>query len=175
MLTARIFLSLSRRRCLALDLCAIQVVTSRQGLQDREIFRNKALNANDWFNNSRKRLFRSFDDTVDANNDKRPVDKQYDFGTNLRGPTEVKVSLCRHAHANQILATATLNGLQFTGQATATTITSGSILDELDENDETEPNRVAPVAHSLTLTCGNALNYTFPNTSVTVLRIPLKK
>jgi alpha-N-arabinofuranosidase len=57
------------------------------------------------------------------------------------------------------------------GTANATTIAGESIL---SENDEEEPSRVAPVSHSISFQRGKPLHYTFPNASVTVMRIPLK-
>jgi alpha-N-arabinofuranosidase len=57
------------------------------------------------------------------------------------------------------------------GTANATTIAGESIL---SENDEEEPSRVAPVSHSISFQRGKPLHYTFPNASVTVIRIPLK-
>jgi hypothetical protein len=53
------------------------------------IFRNEALDANDWFNNGRKAYYKSIGDTVDANNNRRPADKQYDFGISLGGPVSI--------------------------------------------------------------------------------------
>jgi hypothetical protein len=53
------------------------------------IFRNEALDANDWFANGRKDYYTSIGDTTDANNNKRPADKQYDFGISLGGPAYV--------------------------------------------------------------------------------------
>ena len=58
------------------------------------IFRNEALDANDWFNNGRKAYFNSVGDAVDAHNNRRPADKQYDFGISLGGP--VKFPLLYH-------------------------------------------------------------------------------
>lgn len=53
------------------------------------IFRNEALDANDWFANGRKAYYKSIGDTVDAQNNRRPADKQYDFGISLGGPVSV--------------------------------------------------------------------------------------
>ena len=53
------------------------------------IFRNEALDANDWFNNGRKAYYNSIGDTVDANNNRRPPDKQYDFGISAGGPAVI--------------------------------------------------------------------------------------
>ena len=54
-------------------------------------------------------------------------------------------------------------------QASVTTLTAENIL---AENDEQDPERVAPVTRRLPL--NDALNYLFPNASVTVIEIPLK-
>lgn len=53
------------------------------------IFRNEFLDANDWFNNGRKAYFNSIGDTADANNNRRPPDKQYDYGINVGGPASI--------------------------------------------------------------------------------------
>ena len=53
------------------------------------IFRNEALDANDWFNNGRAAYYRSTGDTVDAINNRRPLDKQYDFGISAGGPAVI--------------------------------------------------------------------------------------
>jgi len=53
------------------------------------IFRNEALDANDWFANGRKAYYTSIGDTADANNNKRPADKQYDFGISVGGPAYI--------------------------------------------------------------------------------------
>ncbi len=53
------------------------------------IFQNEFLNANDWFNNGRKAYYQSVGDTVDANNNRRPADKQYDFGISAGGPLTI--------------------------------------------------------------------------------------
>ncbi len=53
------------------------------------IFRNEALDANDWFNNGRKAYYNSVGDTVGAFNNRRPADKQYDFGISAGGPLVV--------------------------------------------------------------------------------------
>jgi hypothetical protein len=53
------------------------------------IFRNGALDANDWFNNGRKAYDNSIGDTGDANNKHRPADKQYDFGISLGSPVSI--------------------------------------------------------------------------------------
>lgn len=50
------------------------------------IFRNEYLNANDWFNNGRKAFYTATGNTVDAFNNRRPADKQYDFGINIGAP-----------------------------------------------------------------------------------------
>jgi alpha-N-arabinofuranosidase len=55
------------------------------------------------------------------------------------------------------------------GAVKITTIASESIL---TENDEEDPQRVAPVTHTRQLT--GDLDYTFPNASITVVEIPLK-
>ena len=56
------------------------------------------------------------------------------------------------------------------GPAKATTIAAEDLL---TENDEEDPNRVAPVIHTQPLT--GVLNYTFPNASVTVVEVGLKR
>ena len=53
------------------------------------LFRNEFLDANDWFANGRKAYYNSIGDTVDANNNRRPADKQYDFGINVGGPASI--------------------------------------------------------------------------------------
>ncbi len=53
------------------------------------IFQNEFLNANDWFNNGRKAYYLSQGDTVDANNNRRPAGKQYDFGISAGGPLSI--------------------------------------------------------------------------------------
>ena len=53
------------------------------------IFQNEFLNANDWFNNGRKAYYQSIGDTVDANNNRRPAGKQYDFGISAGGPLSI--------------------------------------------------------------------------------------
>ena len=53
------------------------------------IFQNEFLNANDWFNNGRKAYYQSIGDTVDADNNRRPADKQYDFGISAGGPLSI--------------------------------------------------------------------------------------
>lgn len=53
------------------------------------IFRNEFLDANDWFNNGRKAYYNSIGDTADAKANKRPADKQYDFGISLGGPAYI--------------------------------------------------------------------------------------
>ncbi len=53
------------------------------------IFRNEFLDANDWFNNGRKAYYTSVGDTADANANRRPSDKQYDFGINAGGPLSI--------------------------------------------------------------------------------------
>jgi alpha-N-arabinofuranosidase len=54
-------------------------------------------------------------------------------------------------------------------QATVTTLTAENIL---AENDEQDPERVAPVTRTVPL--NDARNHAFPNASVTVIEIPLK-
>ena len=51
-----------------------------------------------------------------------------------------------------------------------TTITSENIL---DENDEQRPERVHAVEHSEPFTAGKPFLYSFPNSSVTLIKIPL--
>lgn len=53
------------------------------------IFRNEALDANDWFNNGRAAYYRSKGDTLDATNNRRGLDKQYDFGISAGGPAVI--------------------------------------------------------------------------------------
>ncbi len=53
------------------------------------IFQNEFLNANDWFNNGRKAYYQSIGDTLDANNNRRPAGKQYDFGISAGGPLSI--------------------------------------------------------------------------------------
>jgi alpha-L-arabinofuranosidase len=55
------------------------------------------------------------------------------------------------------------------GPAKVTTIRGENIL---TENDEEDPRRVVPVTRSLQI---QADGYTFPNASVTVIEVPLKK
>ncbi len=50
------------------------------------IFKNEFFDANNWFNNGRRAYYNSIGDTVDANNNRRPPDKQFDFGINAGGP-----------------------------------------------------------------------------------------
>jgi len=57
------------------------------------------------------------------------------------------------------------------GSATVTTITGQSIL---AENDETRPNRIIPIHETQPLQ-GKTLHHTFPNSSVTLIQIPLAK
>ena len=53
------------------------------------IFQNEFLNANDWFNNGRKAYYQSIGDTADADANRRPADKQYDFGISAGGPLSI--------------------------------------------------------------------------------------
>ncbi len=53
------------------------------------IFRNEFLDANDWFNNGRKAFYTSTGDTTDAFNNRRPSDKEYDFGISAGGPLAI--------------------------------------------------------------------------------------
>ncbi len=53
------------------------------------LFRNEFLDANDWFNNGRKAFYTSTGDTTDAFNNRRPSDKQYDFGISAGGPLSI--------------------------------------------------------------------------------------
>lgn len=53
------------------------------------IFRNEALDANDWFANGRKAYYTGIGDTADAFNNRRPADKQYDFGISAGAPVVV--------------------------------------------------------------------------------------
>ncbi len=53
------------------------------------IFRNEALDANDWFNNGRKAYWTSQGNLATADTYKRPADKQYDFGISLGGPVNI--------------------------------------------------------------------------------------
>jgi len=50
------------------------------------VFRNEALDANDWFNNGQKAFYLSQGNTAAAQTFRRPADKQYDFGINAGGP-----------------------------------------------------------------------------------------
>ena len=50
------------------------------------IFRNEFLNANDWFNNGRQAYYNSTGDAVSARNNRRPTDRQFDFGISAGGP-----------------------------------------------------------------------------------------
>ncbi|HEX6771426.1 MAG TPA: TonB-dependent receptor [Acidobacteriaceae bacterium] len=54
-----------------------------------DIFRNDALDANDWFNNGRKAYYRSVGDLQSASQNNRPPDKKNDFGGSLGGPVQV--------------------------------------------------------------------------------------
>ncbi|WP_263382271.1 TonB-dependent receptor [Granulicella arctica] len=51
-----------------------------------DIFRNDALDANQWFNNGRQAYYKSINDLTDYNNNARPSDKQNDFGGSFGGP-----------------------------------------------------------------------------------------
>ena len=51
-----------------------------------DIFRNDALDANDWFNNGRQAYYKSIGDTLDYDNNTRGSDKQNDYGGSLGGP-----------------------------------------------------------------------------------------
>lgn len=51
-----------------------------------DIFRNDALDANDWFNNGRQAYYRSIGDINNVNFNRRPSDKKNDYGGNLGGP-----------------------------------------------------------------------------------------
>ncbi len=53
------------------------------------IFRNEFLDANDWFANGKKAFYTSTGDTVDAFNNRRPSDKEYDFGISAGGPLSI--------------------------------------------------------------------------------------
>jgi hypothetical protein len=53
------------------------------------IFRNEALNANEWFNNGDKAYYNSIGNTAEADSFKTPSDKQYDFGISAGGPLVV--------------------------------------------------------------------------------------
>lgn len=53
------------------------------------LFKNEALNANDWFRNGRNVYYSSIGDTVDANNNRRVKDKKYDFGGTFGGPLAI--------------------------------------------------------------------------------------
>jgi carboxypeptidase family protein len=54
-----------------------------------DIFRNEALDANDWFRNGRSAYYKSTNDLADAANNQRPADKKNDFGGSLGGPVQV--------------------------------------------------------------------------------------
>ncbi len=53
------------------------------------IFRNEFLDANDWFNNGRKAYYNSIGNTAAAAANRRPPDKQYDFGISAGGPLSI--------------------------------------------------------------------------------------
>ncbi|MGI4827085.1 MAG: carboxypeptidase regulatory-like domain-containing protein, partial [Janthinobacterium lividum] len=53
------------------------------------IFRNEFLDANDWFANGRKAYYNSIGNTAAANANRRPADKQYDFGISAGGPLSI--------------------------------------------------------------------------------------
>ena len=54
-----------------------------------DIFRNDALDANDWFNNGRQAYYRSVGNSLEVNNNRRVSDKQNDYGVSLGGPVAV--------------------------------------------------------------------------------------
>ena len=53
------------------------------------IFRNEFLDANDWFANGRKAYYNSIGNTASAAANRRPSDKQYDFGISAGGPAVI--------------------------------------------------------------------------------------
>lgn len=80
--------------------------------------------------------------------------------------------LCVNRHLTRTLpADINLDALGIAGgSATITTISGENIL---VENDEEDPRRVLPVTHSLGFK--GDLKYTFPNASITLVEIPLKR
>ncbi len=54
-----------------------------------DLFRNDALNANDWFNNGRQAYYRSIGDTASVNANRRASDKKNDYGGSLGGPVAI--------------------------------------------------------------------------------------
>ena len=54
-----------------------------------ELFRNEALNANDWFRNGKKAYYNSIKDNVDAVNNTRNKDRKNDFGGTFGGPVNI--------------------------------------------------------------------------------------
>ncbi len=54
-----------------------------------DIFRNDALDANDWFNNGRQAYYRSTGDADNVKNNQRPSDKKNDYGGSLGGPVAI--------------------------------------------------------------------------------------
>ncbi len=78
---------------------------------------------------------------------------------------------CVNRHLTRALkATIDVSSLGIaSGAVKITTIASESIL---TENDEEDPQRVAPVTHTRQL--AGDVDYTFPNASITVIEIPLK-
>ena len=53
------------------------------------LFKNEALNANDWFNNGKKAFYTSTGNTASANRFRRPKEKKYDFGGTFGGPVAI--------------------------------------------------------------------------------------
>ncbi len=53
------------------------------------IFRNEALDANDWFSNGKKAYYNSVGKPAQASAFRRPSDKQYDFGISAGGPLSI--------------------------------------------------------------------------------------
>jgi len=54
-----------------------------------DLFRNDALDANDWFNNGRQAYYRSIGDQVNVDKNRRGSDKKNDYGGNLGGPVVI--------------------------------------------------------------------------------------
>lgn len=81
--------------------------------------------------------------------------------------TCVNLSLARPMQAELDLGALAASG----GPVTATTISGSNIL---QENDEVRPRRIVPMRETQAME-GKMLHHTFPNSSVTVIQIPLAK